>query len=190
MLKVTVEEYSNSTFVKYATVWQNCLNALTMQFGMTMPCAANPARLSAQKVAFPALTYLLYKHTYAYLLFEHMYMYLPYKHMHTYLLYNTIIQNFQMCTRKRLTIKQNHLAIPKALYLEHKMHVRKYCIIENINLPLMHVCCAFITCFPSVYSARHQYSPKFHRMPTCKCISLHTCTYLVPCLALASASRF
>ena len=136
------------------------------------------------------LTYLLYKHTYAYLLFEHMYMYLPYKHMHTYLLYNTIIQNFQMCTRKRLTIKQNHLAIPKALYLEHKMHVRKYCIIENINLPLMHVCCAFITCFPSVYSARHQYSPKFHRMPTCKCISLHTCTYLVPCLALASASRF
>ena len=42
------------TFEKYATVLQNCLNALTMQFGMTMPAAANPERLFVQKVAFSA----------------------------------------------------------------------------------------------------------------------------------------
>ena len=43
---------------------QNCLNALTMQFGMTMPAAANPERLFVQKVAFSADVFASQIHLY------------------------------------------------------------------------------------------------------------------------------
>ena len=66
----------HSTFEKDATVLQNCLNALTMQFGMTMPCAANPARLSAQKVAFPADVFAVQTHVCIFVyMYLHVYVY-------------------------------------------------------------------------------------------------------------------
>ena len=80
---------------------QNCLNALTMQFGMTMLCAANPARQSAQKVAFPADVFAIQTHVCIFAIQTHVYRHICYTntcisicHTHTYnkyLLYNVYL---------------------------------------------------------------------------------------------------
>ena len=106
-------------------------------------------------VAFPALTYLLYKHTYAYLLFEQMHMYLPYTHMHTYLFYNTIIQNFPISHVKEYmcTNKKTHI-LSKSIwqYARHYIWSTK-CVSENTasqrHIFTTNACCAFLTCVSS-----------------------------------------
>ena len=46
-----------------------------MQFGMTMLCAANPARLSAQKVAFPADVFAIQTHVCVFAVWAHVYVF-------------------------------------------------------------------------------------------------------------------
>ena len=74
---------------------QNCLNALTMQFGMTMPCAANPARQSAQKVTFPTDVFAI-ANTRMHICYTNPYRHIcicytnTYMHVHTYLPYRHV----------------------------------------------------------------------------------------------------